>query len=384
MNVPQSEKLACAFFFAAPALAYGILTGRLPAIKAMLNASDSQIGLLLLALGVSTLAGLLAGSIVIDRLGAKKILAVFTLILCAAMTFAGLALNFAQVMICCAVAGISVGLCDVAMNAQGIYLEQKHGVLCLSFLHAVSSLGGVAGAMSAAAFAGMDCSPFFNFLIVLGLYLLLFPQVLCRMASHAALPGSEGRHLLRGIAGFALWLGFLSLVCHVAEGSVGEWGSIYLHTVKGAPQQEAALAFAAFTGAMVLCRLGADKLRQRAGDFFLTFFGSLLAAAGMLLILLSPWPVVGLVGYACMGFGLGPVVPILFSRAGAIPGLTPGRASGIISVCSYAGLLLFPPFLGLLANIWGLANALWTIVACCLALALGSIVFLGQKKARVN
>lgn len=378
MNDLHIEKLACSYFFVTPALAYGILSARLPAIRAMSGADESQMGILLLALGSATLLGLTLASLFIDRLGVKRILGASTLLLASAMTAASLAIGWLQLICCMILAGISVGFCDVAMNAQGIYIEQKHKVLCLSFLHAASGVGGVAGSLSGSLFSALGEAPFWNFALVMGFYLMFWPWAY-RHTEASVISKDVSASSWKSLPFFILLCGVLSLFCHIAEGSAGEWGSMLLHSVKGASQHEAALVFAAFTGAMVICRFAADRLRLITGDFWLTFAGSLAGAAGMTLVLLSPWPGLCLAGYALMGLGLAPITPILFSRAGAWPGITPGRASGVVSVFSYAGLLFFPPFLGLPAQKAGLANALWIIVGCCLLLTLGSFALRGKK-----
>ena len=77
------------------------------------------------------------------------------------------------------------------------------------------------------------------------------------------------------------------------------------------------------------------------------------------------------IGFA-MGVGLAPIVPILFSRAGNAPGVSPGKACATVSVFAYSGMLVFPPSLGALAHRVGLDRALLLVLAMCLLLALGT------------
>lgn len=382
MKLPPyaGERLACAYFFAMPGLAYGILTSRLPAIRAAINADAGEIGFMLLALGMSTLVGLLACNFLIERFNAKSVTGFAAIFLALAITIAGIAASYSQITLFLLIAGFGVGLCDVGMNAQGIFLERSRNILCLSFLHATSSIGGVTGSLSGSLFAGLGLAPFWNLAIILGLYLLLWPFAYKYMpVDKAPQPKKSFRPCWSPVPLFVLLCGALSLACHIAEGSTAEWGSLLLNTVKGASQQEAALVFAAFTGAMVICRLCSDSLRRHVSDFLLAGAGSLLGALGMAVALLSPWPWLCLIGYALLGAGLAPVVPILFSRAGAISSITPGKASSIVSIFSYAGLLLFPPFLGMLGEAFGLVNSLWIICGLCLLLAAGSIIL--RKKS---
>lgn len=379
MNETSCEKLACAYFFITPALAYGTLSARLPALQLITGADDAQIGSVLLALGICTLAGLLLCGFVIEKFNARLLAVIGSSLLAAAMCVAAIARSWHFLAFGCGIAGLGVGLCDVSMNALGIDLEKRRGVLALSFLHGASSVGGVAGSLAGSMSAALGIAPFFNFLIVLGAWLCLCPLA-ARRAPAGETPDNAKRRFPLFFPGFVILCGVLSLVCHIVEGSAAEWGSLLLYSVKHASQQEAALAFAFFTGGMVACRFTADWLRKHVSDFILLFGGSLLGGAGMSLALLASAPWLCLCGYAIVGLGLAPVVPVLFSRAGASEGISAGRASAIVSVFSYSGMLLFPPFLGYLAQAAGLAHALWILPGCCALLCLGSLPFLRRPR----
>lgn len=371
----QRAKLGGAWFFVAPALLYGIFTSRLPAIKNGASLDDAQIGALLLALGLSTLAGLMASGPAIEKFGAEKVSSLAVFWFSTAFALGSYFDNYAALMFFCLLAGLGVGFCDVGMNAIGIDIEKTHKKYCLSFLHGCSCIGGVAGSLGGSLFAWLELSPFLNFMIPLCIFLPLWP--LTRGISSTR-PDKKQKTSWRHIGFFVFFCGFLSLLCHVAEGGAGEWGSVLLHASKNASPQQAALVFAFFTGAMLICRFSIDSLRCKLADSCIVFAGSLAGAAGMSLVLLSPWPWLCLCGYAVMGAGLGPVAPIVFSRAGAAPGIEPARASAVVSIFSYAGMLLIPPFLGLFSKTYGLDGTLWILVAICLCMAICAFVLKKQ------
>lgn len=360
-NSILGARLASAYFFAFPGLAYGIFTGRMPALKAQMNANDAQIGILLFVFGAASFLGLLASNFSINRFGAKSLTSFSVLGFTFGLLIATIFTNIWLVCAFGAFAGFSTGLCDVAMNAQAIGIEQHYKIRTMGFFHACFSLGGVIGALTASLFAWLAFSIFINMLIIFCLYLCIWPiAYLCAFSNK-----SEQKRKIKdksGVPLFVYFCGIMSFMCYVSEGSVGEWGSLLLHSVKGAPQQEAALVFAAFSTSMVICRFCSDKLRSKLSDFTIVFCGSLLGACGMTLVLLSPLSWLCLAGYSIMGIGFAPIVPILFSRAGSVPGVSPGRASSAMSTLSYTGLLFFPPFLGTLAEYIGLGSALWVIV----------------------
>lgn len=372
---------ASAYFFACPGLAYGLFTSRLPAFKSAICANDSEIGLILLCFGVSSLVGLFLSNTFIVRFGSTRVLRAGSLILIAGTIICGLAASPLQLACMVALAGFGMGLCDVSMNTLGIEIEHQYKKPTMSFFHASYSFGGMLGSCGGAIFAGLDIGPLLNAFIVLGAYACLRPWAVPRLPRRRQFPANKARSREKfgRIPLYVIVCGFLSMLAYASEGSVGEWGSIFLHGVKGAPPQLAALVFAAFSITTVMGRLWGDNLRYSLGDFKLLFGGGLLAFTGMgLAIFLSnPWLCLG--GYALMGLGLAPIVPILFSRGGDCPGVSPSVASSVIAIFSYSGLLFFPPMLGFIGDHDGLSTSLLIILAACLILAAGAFFACGKR-----
>lgn len=369
----QRERMACAYFFASIGLSYGIFTARMPALRELVSANDAQIGFLLLAFGGASFAGLLSSRFVVGKWGPKAITILSAPCAIIFLTIAALGYNYLFLVLFCILSGIWTGLCDVAMNAQAISIERRHHVLCMSSLHASFSLGGVLGSLAGSLFAWLECSTFLNFLWVCGLWLLLW------LPAAANLKSAEQKHPATGVEGenvklpfFIYFCGLMAMLCYVSEGSVGEWGSVLLHTVKNAPQDQAALVFAFFSGAMVFGRSLGDSLRRRFPDHVIVGVGGSLGTLGMAIVLLSPWPILCLAAYLLMGLGFAPIVPILYSRAGDVPGIPLAKTSSTVSIMAYTGMLFFPPLLGMLGQSLGLGNALWIIVLTCACVAAGS------------
>lgn len=367
-------RLACAYFFACPGLAYGLFTSRLPAFKAMTGANDSDIGLVLLCFGLASLAGLFICNIFITRSGSRIVLRTGSLILLTGIILCGMTSSPFQLAVTLAISGFGMGLCDVSMNTLGIEIEHQYKISCMSFLHASYSLGGMLGSIAGAIFAGLPLSPLINALAVLGAYACLLPWAIPRLPRrhyHKANSGEKRR--FGRIPLYILTCGFLAMLAYASEGSVGEWGSIYLHGDKGASTELAALVFAAFSITTVTGRLCGDGLRAAWGDFALMLSGALLAFLGMAIVIFLDNPILCLCGYAIMGLGLAPIVPIIFSRAGDCPGISASAASAVVSIFAYSGLLFFPPLLGFVGEHQGLSSSLLLILTACLVIGAGSV-----------
>lgn len=182
---------------------------------------------------------------------------------------------------------------------------------------------------------------------------------------HAAEEGAERRFKLAPV----VWIfGLMAACAYLAEGA---WAS----GMTGAGLDASAQAFAAFAAAVVVCRLVGELLRRRLTEGVLMTGGSLTAAAAGLMLCFCENPVFCLAAFALPGAGLSPVVPLLFSRAGRLDGVSSAAAASLISVLAYGGLLVVPPVIGLIAEQAGLEAALLTAPVLCAAVVAGSLLF---------
>ena len=381
-----SARLACMFYFMAPGLAYGLVTSRMPALKNMTGATEGELGIILLCFGLSALIGLAFAPRLIAKISAKTTLLVSSL---ACMVFVVLVSFSSSVWffgIAMALLGICMGLCDVTMNVQGVEVERAYKKSSMNILHAGYNIGAAAAACAGSIFAATNFGVWVNFVlpvaIMAGMLWWAEPRLVTEnlekpeRSESSPLVSIEPKKRLP----FLVWVcGLLCVCCYVSEGSVGEWGSLYLHQEKAAPESIAALVFAGFSICSLMCRLVADRLRNNFGDFLVSTAGATLALAGMLTVLSSSSWSICLIGYAMMGLGQAPIVPIAFSRAGAIKGVSTARATSLVSLLAYAGLLFAPPAFGLSAEHFGLHTALCAVpvlltITVLLAFLLGRLI----------
>lgn len=381
-----SARLACMFYFMAPGLAYGLVTSRMPALKNMTGATEGELGIILLCFGLSALIGLAFAPRLIAKISAKTTLLASSL---ACMVFVVLVSFSSSVWffgIAMALLGICMGLCDVTMNVQGVEVERAYKKSSMNILHAGYNIGAAAAACAGSIFAATNFGVWMNFVlpvaVMAGMLWWAEPRLVTgnlekpERSESSPLVSVEPKKRLP----FLVWVcGLLCVCCYVSEGSVGEWGSLYLHQEKAAPESIAALVFAGFSICSLLCRLVADRLRNNFGDFLVSTVGATIALAGMLTVLSSSSWSICLIGYAMMGLGQAPIVPIAFSRAGAIKGVSTARATSLVSLLAYAGLLFAPPAFGLSAEHFGLHTALCAVpvlltITVLLAFLLGRLI----------
>ncbi len=349
------------------------MTSRLPAIKAQAGISDSEIGLALLTLGIASVTMLVSCGKLIRRFSSRRLLQTGALGMCLALPLAGLVPNALSLYAVFAVLGLSIATVDVCMNTQALLLEIETRGRYMGRMQAGYSVGCISGALLGGLFAAAGCSAFMNFLCFSAVSLACWLFASHHLKNDLERKTGEG-HKSR-LPLFIYFCGLLEICAFAGEGTVGDWGSIFLHSEKGASESLAALSFGLCAVAMASVRMVTDSLREKIGDVKLLFTGAMTAAAGFALSILASSPVIALAGFVLVGAGIAPAIPVIMSRAGTYPGVDPGEACSAVSTIGYGTLLFLPPLLGLIADRTGFSAAFSVTLAFCLLLAAGSLRF---------
>ncbi len=359
---------------------YGVYAARLPGLKLQAELDDAAVGYMLLVFGVGSICGFVAIGKILKVWSTAKFLRILQWTTPLVLIAMGFAYNQIAITVLAAVMGFLIGSYDVLMNVQAILLEKATKKRHLSSMHAYYSFGGFAGAGFGALCAWWDFTPWLTFVAfaVVGYGLVAWVgQDFLPDEKQETDSGNEKKQTAK-VPMFTYLCGVFALCAYISEGSAGEWGSIFLVSEKGADQATAALSFSVFAVTMACCRLFGDKLRQMYGDLFVFAAGSVLALFAMSTVLYADHPWVCLAGYALLGAGLFPIVPIAMSRAsdGGVPA---AKASTIVAFMGYTGLLVIPPVLGNISKVWGLSTAFLIPLACCAILVVGSAALRKKK-----
>ncbi len=146
-----------------------------------------------------------------------------------------------------------------------------------------------------------------------------------------------------------------------------DWGALYLKQELGSDIAVAGFAFGAFAGAMAVMRFLGDGVRKRFGAVATFRVSCLVAAAGVLLAGLAPWPWLAIAAFALAGLGIANTVPILFSAAGNQPDTSPGAGVSVVTTMGYSGILVAPSLIGFVGERTGFAP-IYIAIAGLLAL----------------
>lgn len=362
-----SQAVRLAFFLSGAMFAtWGV---QVPAVKAHYGLGEQALALALLAAGLGAIGVLAFAGRWVPRLGPRRLVALTGVASALAVGALLLPARYAGLLLLMAGYGMAAGLFDVAMNTAAARLEGQLARPLMSGFHAFFSLGGMVGAAAGSAALAAGWTPSQHLAAAGGLAALLSLGSAWGMAPREALPPALAGQAAPRFSlptGPLLLLGLLAALGLEAEGALYDWSVLFLVQERGAPAATAALAYAAFAGAMAAGRFAGDAVRARLSMLRLLQASGLLAAAGMAVALLGGTPGVALLGFALVGLGLANVVPLLFVAATQVPGVGPAHGIAAVSSMGYAGLMVGPPLIGFIAERSSLSVGLGTVMAFAL------------------
>ncbi len=370
---------AVSAIFLSNGLSFASLVPHFPWLKEKLELTEATMGIALLFPAIGAVTMMLVTGRLIQRLGSKPLTVAGALLLQVAVPLILLMPNLWALAPLLIAVGAMIGMMDVAMNAQAAAVEQRYARPIMSSFHATWSLGTLVGGASASLFLHYGLTPLEHVsLIVSGLMVLIFAVSRFLLLKEEDIPG-EDAPLFAFPKGIVLAMGVLAMLGMVAEGAATDWSAIYARTVLEVSPSDAAATFTAFTLTMTLGRFTGDWLVHRLGRPLMVRLAAGVGAVGLGIglgigTLESAW-----FGFACLGFGLANVVPILFSAASQIPGVSAGTGIAGVATLGYGGFLFGPPLIGFTAEWLGLRSALFLIVLFCAVLGLAAPRLLGPS-----
>lgn len=347
---------SCMFFVCG--LAYSSWAPMIPFAKANLELSEASLGMLLLLFGIGALISMPITGWAVHRFGSNRIASIATPCMIFLLPLLATAPSSLILGILLFAFGSLGGALNVSMNSHSVAVEVYTGRPIISRFHCLFSLGGLfgAGTMSLLLERGMS----------------LFASTLCIITFMTCLAFWQFRHLLPPQAdiksensdqfsfpqGRVLFYGALCFILFLAEGSMLDWGAVFLCSSHGYDHSLAGIGYAIFSVAMSIGRFTGDRMIMRFGKVFMVQAGGMLAAAGMLLAINCSWGNLELLGFFLIGLGAANIVPIMFGAAGRLPETSASVALTIVITMGYSGMLLGPAFIGWIAEVTSISIAL--------------------------
>ncbi len=355
---------AVAFVFFANGFVFANWVVRIPSVKAELGIGEGALGLALLFMAIGGITAMPIGGALVARIGSARVSIVVGLAYCLLYWLPGAAQSAIWLGAALLVVGACNGMMDVAMNAQADAVERRTGLRLMSFCHAMFSLGLAGGTIPAGILAARGIDPGLHLFLVgapmaIGLLFAARHTVADPESAEADAPAFAFPR------GPLLALGLICFCGAIAEGAMNDWITVYVQSSLALGAVTAAIAFGAFSTAMLLARLLGDVVTDRFGSVLAVRGGLIVAALGVALAM-TGWMPAFMLGFAFVGLGVAGVFPAVFRAAGRVPGHPPGPSMAAAVTLGYAGFLLGPPVIGFIAEAVGLGLALGVLIPLCL------------------
>ncbi|MBO9635584.1 MAG: MFS transporter [Chitinophagaceae bacterium] len=353
-----------------------------PYAKDRLNLHEGQLGILLLFMGGGALIMMPLAGWLSNKYGNRVIMGAAGLLLGLLLPLLLLITSPVAMAGALLLFGAGAGAIDVAMNAHGVQVQNLYGKPIMSSLHGLFSVGGLLGSLGLGFLVKLGLEPL-HAAIGIGLLLIAITatqykhlfhfkkekEIIQRFNQPKAEQPKSGRQqwLHRSV----LFLGVMCFASFISEGAMLDWSAVYLRDVKAVPKELAGIGYAAFSIAMAVMRLLGDGIVEKWNGKTVVISGSLVAATGLAISILSPNIYLVLTGYILLGIGAANIVPVFFSDGGRLPGIPSTVSIPAITTIGYTGSLAGPALLGFIAHHFSLNIAFGITALLMLSISIG-------------
>ena len=379
VQAPTLRRARAAVFalFASFGIVLSTWAVHLPVLKQSVGMSNAVTGTVLLILGIGSLAGMQISGVAISRWGTERVAVMAGVALAVSIMVPLAATTIGQAAVGAFVLGASAGCADVGMNAAAVDVERDYGRPIMAAFHAVFSIGTVIGSLLGSAGFALQLTTLTTTSTIASICLVTVGAAFTGFRGYRvrreldseempALPAQVDRRLRLRV----LLLGMLAFLLLLSEGSAMDWSSLHAREHLGASAPSAALAIGSFVVAMTVARFAADRVAQAVGPVWVLRGGSILAAAGILAVIMAPNLPVALAGWALFGLGLAGGLPQVLTAAGNLGGGSARTLSRVVGV-GYVAILGGPALIGWLVELVSWQGAflvpLCSVVICAAA-----------------
>ena len=344
-----------------------------PVLRERLAIGDDVLGLLLLCIGIGSLATMPLSGALSARLGCRRVLVATGILFACTLLAVTLVDSLWTAVPVILVFGALMGCLDVVINVAAVIVEKGIGRRIMSGMHAFWSLGGFVGAGLYGVWVGiLGLTAFQSTAIAAGIVLALTVGFGRNLIPY----GGGGGSLVALPRGIVVFVGITAFIAFLSEGAVMDWSGVYLTTVRGMDLALAGVGFSVFSAAMLTMRFLGDRVVQRIGQRPVAVGGALLTLVGILLIMFAPVDALLYFGFFAIGIGSANIVPVFFSLMGRQNVMPIGTAVSAVSTMGYLGILAGPAAIGFISSATNLQTAFGMLAVLSIAqAAVGFYVF---------
>ena len=344
---------------------------RTPEIQQLLSLNTGQMGLFALILAIGSLAGLLLGNTAVPLFGARKSIVLSFIVAAAVLPvlgFAAIGHNLVLSIVAAFLYGASMGAGGIASNIEGAMLDSRSTRSLLPSLHGSFSFGTLIGAGlgTISIILGVGVAVQFSAMAVISIVASVvaasFIPSDSGLRQHADMSTMEIRTIPSKKERLAVWreprtlrVALIGLSFTLAEGTAATWLPISLVDA-GLTPAAAAACFTVFVAFMAVGRLGGGIVVDRFGRSRVLLVIALIAASGIVIVMLTNVINLPYLGAALWGLGCSLGFPLCIASITDDPRLAAPRVS-MVYVSGNFGSLAIPPLLGGIGQYLGLFAA---------------------------
>ncbi|MCC8425628.1 MFS transporter [Mucilaginibacter sp. UR6-11] len=352
-RTPGQLRIANAVFFFLSGFGYASWASRIPTIKHQLHLNDAQLGGVLFAMPIGLLLTLPVTGSLLGKYSSRRIMFFGSLFFAMVLALIGLAANVWQLVLVLFCFGVSRNLFNISTNAQAVAVQALYDRSIMANFHGIWSMAGFAGAAAGYFMVYYNIGASYHLLGVSVLLVVFSFWFIKDTIYQQPVPQPQKKLFTlpdKSLLTFSL-ICFASMAC---ENTLYDWSGIYFDKVVQVPKATATEGFVVYMIAMTLGRFIGDAGVNRFGIKNLLRFSGIFIFCGLLLAVLLPYPATAITGFILVGLGVSCIVPMVFQMAGKSTTMSSGTALASISSIGYLGFLMVPPFVGFIAEAWGL------------------------------
>lgn len=380
MRAVPLQRLVMLIFFLQP-IAFGAWLPRIPDIQEKLQLGTADLALALLGLPVGTLLTLSFAGRVVSRIGGRAAIIYGFIFFLAVVSLPAFAPTVTLLFVSLMILGVALSTVELGMNVEADLTEKVTGLIIMSRSHGFWSLGIMFGSLLGVGAIAIGAPPHWS---ILAIAVMVLPIALYVSIRLPKLQESHQAETAKAAGGFKLpglaLLGICSFVFGVTmtEGAIADWSAVYLRDVFGSEGAQTGLGYSVFAFMVAAGRFSGDYLKGRFGPVMLARACGTASLAGILIVLLSPLPVLALIGFGAVGVGVSVGFPLAVTAAAALTDRPAAASLAILSFVALLGFLIGPPIIGFIGEYWGLRLGLAVLLVPLTA----SLLFTGMLTPR--
>jgi MFS family permease len=259
----RTYRIAVGILFFLQGLSFASWASRIPSIQQTLHLSESELGLVLFALPVGSMASLPFAGYLVSKLGSRTMVAIALSLYPIILVLLGLAATRWQligVLLCFGVAG---NISNISINTQAVGVEAIYQRSVMASFHGMWSVAGFTAAAIGSYMIGNGIMPFEHFLIMLVIILLTLAFTYRYTLKEDVHAGTAPQRLFAKPDKPLLNLGLITFCSMICEGAMFDWSGIYFQKVVHAQKAWIGAGYTTFMCTMATGRFVDDWFSTR-------------------------------------------------------------------------------------------------------------------------